>query len=308
MGSSHLANSYNLEASLKQYSSVWKCLCNSENPLLDSEAEEKDLRSSSPPRTPKLQLAAEPPLTGERWISPKKNTPMSQGKEEALTGQQGGKTAFRIKPHTCQSRSEGANKTLRASGPRKRNGDPHKRLSQTCLRVSEPFLRRHGSALACPEDRALAAADWGVWHLAKVLLEEVSISPTTEPPSRGPTDWRTIIPKKFSHCCKSYRAHNRLPNLGIRRRDWEPPGNLTLEASEIWLQSFHRAGKQTLKGTNKTLCPPEPRRKEQGPHRRLSQTCLWMSRSLQWKRGSTVACHGVRDTEYNSPGGQGVPA
>jgi len=31
-----------------------------------------------------------------------------------------------------------------------------------------------------------------------------------------------------------------------------------------------------------------------------SQICLWMSRSFWWKYGSTVACCGVRDTEYNT--------
>ena len=59
-------------------------------------------------------------------------------------------------------------------------------------------------------------------------------------------------------------------------------------------------GKWTLEGTNKALCTPGPRRKEQCPHKRLSQTWLWVSRCLWWKRGSTVACCRVRGTEYNS--------
>ena len=33
---------------------------------------------------------------------------------------------------------------------------------------------------------------------------------------------------------------------------------------------------------------------------KLTQTCLRVSRSLQWRRESTVACCGVRGTEYNS--------
>ena len=36
------------------------------------------MRSSSPARTPKLQLAAEQPLTGECWIPPKKKIPHTQ--------------------------------------------------------------------------------------------------------------------------------------------------------------------------------------------------------------------------------------
>ena len=44
--------------------------------------EYKDVSSSSPVRTPKLQLTAEEPLTGEGWIPPK-NMPMAKGKGEA---------------------------------------------------------------------------------------------------------------------------------------------------------------------------------------------------------------------------------
>ena len=66
---------------------------------------------------------------------------------------------------------------------------------------------------------------------------------------------------KFSHCCKSSRAHNKFPNLGTQQRDWEPLGNLTLKASWIWLQSFHGPGEtyswwvQTKQ--NIQIIPPE---------------------------------------------------
>ena len=78
--------------------------------------------------------------------------------------------------------------------------------------------------------------------VAHILLEEVAIRSTTELLSRRPTNWRTIIPKKFLHCCKSSRVHNRFPNLGIWQRESEPPGNLTLKASGIWLQNSPRTG------------------------------------------------------------------
>ena len=68
------------------------------------------------------------------------------------------------------------------------------------------------------------------------------LSPTIQPPRRQSTDWRTIIPKQFSYCCKSSRTHNRFPNLGIQQSDWEPPGNLTLKTNKIWLQNFYRTG------------------------------------------------------------------
>ena len=57
-----------------------------------------------------------------------------------------------------------------------------------------------------------------------------------------------------------------------------------------------------LESTNKTLCAPGPRKKKQWPHKRLSQTCQWVSGSLQQRCGSTVACHRVRGTEYMSSG------
>ena len=38
-----------------------------------------------------------------------------------------------------------------------------------------------------------------------------------------------------------------------------------------------------LQVTNKTLCTPGPRRREQWPQNRLTQTCLWVSRSL-WQK------------------------
>ena len=40
------------------------------------------MRSSSPARTPKLQLAAEQPSTGKCWIPPKKDIPHPRAKEK----------------------------------------------------------------------------------------------------------------------------------------------------------------------------------------------------------------------------------
>ena len=47
------------------------------------------------------------------------------------------------------------------------------------------------------------------------------------------TNWRQLIPKKFSHCCEGSKPHNRLPKLLIRPRDWEFPGSL--KDNGIWL-------------------------------------------------------------------------
>ena len=68
-----------------------------------------------------------------------------------------------------------------------------------------------------------------------------------------------------------------------REFDFEDQCDLITEIAQDW-------GNRLLEGTNKTLCTPGPRRKEQWPHQRLSQTCLWVSRSLWQRRGLTVAC------------------
>ena len=59
-------------------------------------------------------------------------------------------------------------------------------------------------------------------------------------------------------------------------------------------------GNRLLKGTNRTLCTPGHRRKEQWPHRGLSRTCLWVSGSLWWRHGSVVACCRVGGTECSN--------
>ena len=48
--------------------------------------------------------------------------------------------------------------------------------------------------------------------------------------------------------------------------------NPTTELSEL-TQDW---GNRLLEGANKTLCTPGPRRREQWPHKRLTQTCLWV--------------------------------
>ena len=70
------------------------------------------------------------------------------------------------------------------------------------------------------------------------------------------TNWRTMISTKFSHCCEDSEPHIRLPSLRIQERNWESPGNLTLKASRIWCQDFHRTGANrdsTLQGHKQML-------------------------------------------------------
>ena len=68
------------------------------------------LCSSSPVRTPKLQLAAKQLLTGECWIPPKKDTSCPRAKKKPQQDGRRGNITFRIKPHIHQRGSEGSNK------------------------------------------------------------------------------------------------------------------------------------------------------------------------------------------------------
>ena len=62
--------------------------------------------------TPKLQLAAEQPMTGKCWIQQqKKDTPCPRAKEKPHQDGRRGEIAFRIKPHTRQRHSDGSNKS-----------------------------------------------------------------------------------------------------------------------------------------------------------------------------------------------------
>ena len=56
----------------------------------------------------------------------------------------------------------------------------------------------------------------------------------------------------------------------------------------------------TLEGMKRTLCAWGPSGKEQWPHKRLTQSCPWVSRSLRQRCGSAVAGRRVGDTEYTS--------
>ena len=99
-----------------------------------------------------------------------------------------------------------------------RTQGPHKRLSQTCLWVFECLLLRCRSALACDRDGALTATDLG----GTACESHYRATEQT-------THRLAVIPEKFLHCCESFRAHKRFPNLVIWQRDWEPPENLTLK-------------------------------------------------------------------------------
>ena len=79
-----------------------------------------------------------------------------------------------------------------------------------------------------------------------------------------------------------------------------PLGEVTINPTIELPELKQDWGNRLLEGTNRALCTPSPRRKDQWPHKRLTQTCLWVSRSLQGRRGLVVACCGVGGTECSS--------
>ena len=59
-------------------------------------------------------------------------------------------------------------------------------------------------------------------------------------------------------------------------------------------------GNRLLEGTNRALCQPGHKRKEQWPHKRLTQTCLWVSGSLRRRCESAMAYCRVGGSECSS--------
>ena len=114
-------------------------------------AEQKHMRSSSPERSPKLQLAAEKALTRECWIPPKKDTPCPRAKEKPQQDGRRGEITFRIKPHSHQRCLEGSNKTMCTPG------NPTETEPELCLGVSCGGAGQHW-----PAAEALGAADLGI--------------------------------------------------------------------------------------------------------------------------------------------------
>ena len=85
--------------------------------------------------------------------------------------------------------------------------------------------------------------------------------------------------------------------------DCEPPGNLTLKVSRIWLQNFHRTEETEALGRHKqTLVYPGTQEKgavtpqETEPDLPVCVCGLWQ------RHGSTVACCGVSSADHDSPG------
>ena len=101
--------------------------------------------------------------------------------------------------------------------------------------------------------------------------------------SGWPTNRRTVIPKKLSHCCEGSRPHIRLSSLGIQPRDWESLGNLTLKATGGKTDSW--------KAQAKSCVHHDPGKRSSDPTgdwARLTCECLSIScRGMGWQWPTT---------------------
>ena len=198
--------------------------------------------------------------TEESWIPPKKDTHI-QGQRRSpnkVVGQ--AKLCLESKPIPTRDAQRTQTKPCVLQDPGTlQETEPH-------LPLSECFLQSHRPVGAAMGMRALAATDLGGTACGINPLGGF-ISRTIDSPSRRPSNWRTIILKKFSHCCKCSRAHKTFPNLGIQQRDWEPSGNLTLKTSGIWCRISRGLGKHSWEGQEKLCAHQNLRERSSDPTR-----------------------------------------
>ena len=111
---------------------------------------------------------------------------------------------------------------------------------------------------------------WKAWCVVKVLLEEVVISPTIELLSRCPTNWRTIIPKKFSNCWKVLGPTTDFPTWGSGKGAENPQGIWLWRPVGFDYRTSTGLGKQTHGGHKQNLVGSRTQRNEERSHKRLS--------------------------------------
>ena len=152
------------------------------------------MQSSSPVRTPKLQLAAEQPSAGECWIPPEIDTRCPRSRKCPRKTIGGAKSPLESKPTPARGSWRAQTKPCSQRDPESTHTV---RPAFECLSISCEARVSGG----LPHGQGLWVQQmWVTYHVAQVCLEEVAITPTIEPPSRRPTNWKIIIPNKFSHC------------------------------------------------------------------------------------------------------------
>ena len=200
----------------------------------------------------------------------------------------------------------GYKQNLVQPGPRERNSDSHKRLRQIYLWVFEGLLWMHGSAVACHRDRGSGRSPrrHGVWH--KSPWRSSSLAPLE---NCYPQTGEKLYQRRSLTVVKGLAPTTDFPTWGSGKETENPQGIWLWRSVEFDYRTSTVLGKQRLlQETNKTLCTTGLRRQEQWIHKTLSQTCMWVSGSLQQRHGLTVTCCGVRGTDSSSPWRPGILA
>ena len=167
-----------------------------------------------------------------------KDTPRPRAKKKPQQDGRKGKITFRVKPHTCQRCSEGSNKTFCTPGPRDPTETEPDLSSSVWVSPVEVWV-----SSGLPQGQGLWVQEtWShsLWH--KPYWRR---SPLTPPYSRWADDSQTAeqLHQRNSRTIKKVLGPTQVSQPGDPERDWEAPGNLTLEANGIWLQNLHRTQK-----------------------------------------------------------------
>ena len=221
------------------------------------------------------------------------DAPHPSAKEKHQWDRRRGAIMFRIKPCTCQRCLEGANKALCTPGSRERISDLHKRLTVLPLSVwVSPAEAR--SAMACRGERSSGySRPWrhSVWD--KSSRRRSALAPPKSRQADNPQTGEQLYQRSSCMVAKVLEPTTDSPTWGSGKGTENPQG--------IWLWrpvGFHcristGLGNRLLEGAT-NLFTSGPRRKEQWPCNKLSQTCLWVPWSLRRRCGLTVASCGVR--------------
>ena len=124
-------------------------------------------------------------------------------------------------------------------------------------------------------------------------------------PGGWPTNWRTIMPKKFSQCYEDSESHIRLPSWESDKGSGNPQGIWPWRPAGFDDRISTGLGETktpVLEGTNNILCIQSARWKEQRPQRRLNQNHRLVLEGLLWRCGLAGAHHRDRGTGSSSPG------
>ena len=202
----------------------------------------------------------------------KKRYSTSRAKEKPQQDGRRGKIMFRIKPHTRQRHWEGTNKTLVCTGTWGRTRD-WARPAFECVSVSCKVWIRSGRRA----DRGSGCSRAGrssVWP--KTSWRKLPLAPPQSCWADGPQTGKQLYQRSSCTVVKVL-GPSRFPNLGIWQRDWEPPGHLTLKASGILIQNFHRTGETDSQRTQTKPCAhQDPGERNRDPTRdwvRLACEC-----------------------------------